>query len=331
MSACLKRWLFFLLLPAIGLAQNPNLGTAGAQFLKIPVGAASVGLGGSCIGLTSDASAVFWNPVGISAVKNNSVHFSHLRWFGMFDLNSVALVHHFEGIGHVGLGLVVFSTDKMEITTETQPNGSGQFFDAQDMAFSLSYSRFLTSNFSAGVSLKYIYQRIWDETAGGVAFDIGTKFFTGYHNIILAMTMSNFGPDLQLDGPNLAIKHDGDPFLNNRLTPARYTTDPYALPLNFQFGVTADLYQSPFFTLRAELDAVHPNDNLEHLQMGGEALFWGQLVLRAGYKFRDDDEKLNLGAGIKSYLGTYLIKLDYAYSMYEILPDVHFISAGFEF
>ncbi|MFC2088043.1 PorV/PorQ family protein [Calditrichota bacterium] len=314
-----------------GFAQNPNLGTSGAQFLKIPIGAQSAALGGAVTGIVDDANAVFWNPAGLSKVKSNAVHFSYMRWFDMFDVNAAAFVRNFESIGTFGIGILVFKTDKMEITTENEPNGTGRFFDAQDISLGLSYSRFLTDYFSAGITLKYIHQRIWDETANGIAFDVGTQYQVEFQNLIIAMSMTNFGADMKMEGPDLSVKYDPDQFLQNRLIPSNYETEYYPLPLNFQFGLSFDVFDSRYLKIRGSVDAVHPNDNNERIQFGAETAVFDRLYLRGGYKLNHDDEDLNFGAGFRSNFGTFLIKIDYAYSFYDILPDVQFISIGLEF
>jgi hypothetical protein len=325
--------LIFSLLAAFPVwAQNPNLGTAGAQFLKIPVGASAAAMGGAFTGMTGDATSVFWNPAGIMAIENSAAHFTYMRWFEMFDFSAVSLVQNFEDIGTIGVGLIVFSTDEMEITTETDPNGTGQFFDAQDMALSLSYARNLTDNFRFGISLKYINQRIWNETANGVAFDIGTQYMIPeFQNMTLAMSMTNFGPDMNMSGPDLSVKYDSDQYLQNRLLPTQMETEDYPLPLNFQFGVAFDVFRSRFISMRGAVDAVHPNDNEERVQFGAEVALFDRLYLRGGMKLNHDDENANLGVGFHESLGDFRLRLDYGYSMYDILPDVHFISAGFEF
>jgi hypothetical protein len=312
-------------------AQNPNLGTAGAQFLKIPVGAKAAALGGSVTGFNGEALTMFWNPAGLTGVSQNSAHFSYMRWFDMFDFNAAGFARNFGPLGVFGFGVIVFSTDEMEVTTENDPNGTGRYFDARDLALSLSYARKLTNRFSAGISAKYIYQRIWNETANGFAFDVGSQFSVDFQNTIIAMSMSNFGPDLRLSGADLNIKYDGDAMYPNRLLPATYETETYPLPLNFQFGVSFDLVQQRFLKIRGAVDAVHPNDNDERLQFGMEAAVFDILMLRAGLKMKHDDEDANFGLGFQRQLGHYLVKLDYGYSLYSVLPDVHFISAGFDF
>ncbi|TFG99976.1 MAG: PorV/PorQ family protein [Calditrichales bacterium] len=312
-------------------AQNPNLGTAGAQFLKIPISARAVALGGAFTAMADDATAVFWNPAGIANIKDNSAHFSYIRWFDMFDVSAASYVHNLGLFGNLGIGVLVFSTEKMEVTTETSPNGTGRFFDAQDMALSLTYSRALTDRFSAGISLKYINQRIWNETANGVAFDVGTQYHLDFQNIVIAMSMFNFGPDLRFAGPDLSVRYDYNTFLQNRLLPSNLETEDYPLPLSFQFGLAFDIYNMQFFTVRGSVDAVHLSDNNELINFGGEVGLYDRLFLRGGYKMTHDDQDYSLGLGVNTFLGSFLMKIDYAYVGYNILPDVHFLSIGFDF
>lgn len=313
-------------------AQNPNLGTSGAQFLQIPVGARASSMGGAYMSLANDASSVFWNPAGISAIRNNAAHFSNLRWFGMFDFNALSVVHNFGEFGNLGVGVIVFSMDKMEVTTESSPNGTGRFFDAQDMAIGLTYSRFLTEQFAVGVTARYIHQRIWNESSDGIAFDIGTQYRLDFRNLTIAMSMSNFGPDLRYDGPDLNVTFDKNNNLPlNRLTPAKLTTDPYPLPLNFQVGIGLEVFNTEFVKMKAGIDAVHPNDNRERVLVGTELSFFDRLALRGGYKYNYDDEDFAFGAGANLPFAGTIISFDYSYTLYDLLPDVTRVSIGIEF
>ncbi len=312
-------------------AANPNLGTAGAQFLKIPVGAQAAAMGGGYIGLVSDASAVFWNPAGMMNVQHHSAHFTHMKWFEMFDVNAAAYVYDAGNLGAFGLGVLVFSMDKMEITTEMSPNGTGRYFDAQDMALSFSYARKLTDQFQVGVGIRYVNQRIWNETANGISFDVGTQYRIDFNNLTVAMSMRNFGPDMRMGGPDLNVKYDGNDNFPNRLLPTNLQTESFPLPLTFQFGLAFDIFHSQFTTLRAAVDAIHPNDNDERLQIGSELSFYDRLFLRGGIKTNHDDEQYNMGFGVNVFYSGLMVKVDYAFSAYNILPDVHMLSVGMEF
>jgi hypothetical protein len=312
-------------------AENPNLGTSGAQFLKIPISARAAAMGGAYVGLCQDATSVFWNPAGILGVKNNSMHFSYFRWFDTFNVNAAAYVYNASNFGTIAASVLMLSVDKMEITTEFSPNGTGQFFDAQDVAFSFSYARNLTDQFRVGLTARYINQRIWNETANGIAFDIGTQYVLSFRNLTLAMCMSNFGQDMKFDGPDLSVQYDANSSFPNRLTSTRLETESYPLPLNFEFGIAIDLFATRFSRGILAIDAVHPNDNRERIHFGTEISFYDRLFLRGGYRMNHDDEQYNLGCGFTVFLGALQLKIDYAYSLYKILPDVNRISLGANF
>jgi len=317
---------------AVQGGQNPNLGTSGAQFLKIPVSAREAGMGGAVVGLTQNISAVFWNPAGLAAVDRTSLQFSHMRWMDQFDFDAVQTAVYYENIGTFAASLIVFGMDKQEITTEEEPNGTGRFFTAQDLAVGLTYSRFLTDRFSFGVTGKYIQQKIWNETASGFALDVGTLYRLDFQNLTIAMRMSNFGQDLRFEGEDLNVIYDKSSGLPlNRLTPAHLVTDDYALPLNFQVGIGLDLWTSEFVKIRGGLDALHPNDNVEQILTGAEVAVFDRFFLRGGYKFNADDENLSFGAGTNFELETIRVEIDYAYSAYDILPAINRFTVGIRF
>ena len=324
-------FLFFLLMP-FSYSQNPNLGTSGAQFLQIPVGAREESMGGAVIGLTDDASSIFWNPAGIVKVKNFQAFFSYTNWFNLFDFNVASFVYNADDIGTFGASMIIFTTDKMEITTETEPNGTGRFFDAGDLALGISYARYLTDRFNVGFSVKYVYQRIWNETAAGFAFDIGTQYKLDFQNLTIAMAMTNFGSDLKYDGPDLDFTYRKDEnFPISRLTPSRLITEEYSLPLNFQVGIGFDVFEYEFVKMKGAIDVTHPNDNSERAHFGSEFSFFDRFFVRTGYKYNYDDQDFTFGAGANLLWAGNAIYFDYSYSLYDILPSIHRIAVKFSF
>lgn len=313
-------------------AQYSNLGTAGAQFLQIPIGARNAALGSAVVGVIDDASSAFWNPAGLANVHSTSLHFSFFNWFKFFDVNAFSLAKNFSDFGTIGVSILVLNMDKMEITTEFEPNGTGRYFDAQDMAIGISYARNLTDRFRFGITAKYVYQRIWNEVANGVAFDVGTQYTLDFNNLTIAMSMTNFGPDLNMTGEDLNVIHDKNTTLPlNRLSPARFVTDDYPLPLHFQVGIAMDLFKSEFVSSKIGFDASHPNDNKERLHFGTEFTFFDLLSIRGGYKYNYDDENFTLGGGVRTVFDDFKIAFDYSFSAFNILPNVHRISLNLEF
>ncbi len=322
-----------ILISAQLAAQYNNLGTSGAQFLQIPVGARQTAMGGASIAYTDDASSIFWNPAGISHVGNVDVHFTSLNWFDLFDLNAAAVAYNLgDNIGVVGIHFNSFTTGKIEITTEKNPNGTGRFYDASDLALGVSYARSLTEQFRVGVSVKYISQRIWNETANGIAFDVGTQYKLDFNNLTIAMSMTNFGPDMKFDGPDLnynILRDESVP--GSRLAPVKLNTEEFSLPLHFQVGIAMDIFKIDFVKMRGAIDVTHPNDNLERVNVGTELSVFDRVFLRGGYRYNYDDEKYTFGAGANLPMGSTLVSFDYAYSIYDILPNVQRISVGVRF
>jgi hypothetical protein len=313
------------------LAQNPNLGTSGAQFLKIPISARAAAMGGAYVSLCQDATSVFWNPAGIAKVKSHSAHFSHTRWFDTFNINAVSYIYNAGSLGALAASVLMLGVDEMEVTTEFSPGGTGLFYDAQDLALGISYGRNLTDRFRVGLTARYIQQRIWNETANGISFDVGTQYQLAFKNLTLAMSMTNFGPDMKFDGPDLNVTYDDNPNFPNRLIPTRLATEYFSLPLNFEFGIAMDLFASQFAKAIIAVDAVHPNDNRERIHFGTEVSFYDRLFFRGGYKLNHDDEQYNFGCGFTAFVSGVLLGFDYAYSVYDILPDVHRVSFGVNF
>jgi long-subunit fatty acid transport protein len=200
-----------------------------------------------------------------------------------------------------------------------------------DMAVSIAYARRLTDAFNVGLTAKYVHQQIWNETANGFAFDVGTQYRLPFKNFVIAMTMSNFGPDMKMAGPDLNVKYDADDYLPNRLVPTNLETESYPLPLNFDFGVSMDVFNSRYLDVRAGVDAVHPNDNDEQIRVGSEISVFDRLYLRGGYRYNSDDEMFNCGVGINVFVAGTLIHADYAFSSYDLLPNVNRVSVGIEF
>jgi hypothetical protein len=314
------------------LAQNPNIGTAGAQFLKIPVGPRASGMGGAFVSNASDASALFWNPAGIVHVKESEISAAYTSWWGGINLNHASFVHTTEDAGSFGISMSLLTMGDMEVTTELQPEGTGQKFDAQDFMVGASYARALTVDFAVGISVKMINQRIWNETASGLAFDIGTQYRIGFRDLTIGMSMMNFGSDMKYDGQDLAVKYDANTQnANNRLAPANLATEDYPLPLHFQIGVSMTVLNTEAMKIQIAADAAHPNDNQERVNVGTEITVLDGFSLRGGYRFGYDLETATFGAGAVVPLGDSDIKFDYSYALYQLLANVHRISIGFTF
>ena len=297
-----------------------KVGTTAAQFLKIGVGARAMGLGGSYTALANDVTSLYWNPAGITNLNNFSFAVSHSEWFADISYDFAGVVLPLSTSDIIALNIVALNTGEQEVTTVIQPEGTGVFYDVSDLAIGLSYARTLTDRFSVGLTVKYIQQNLYNESANTFAVDIGTTLHTGFHDLIIAMSLSNFGGNMKLEGRDLITLSGTNNQVSGSFNPdARLKTEPWPLPLMFRVGIAMDLIggADPFiesemnrFTMA--IDGVHPNDNTEKINLGGEYAWNETLFARLGYKINYDVEKWTFGVGVKVNFGSQRAGFDYA-------------------
>lgn len=335
----------FIILFISGLFHNSysggfsKVGTAVAQFLKIGVGARAAGMGESYAAIANDVSALYWNPAGISNLNSISVGISHSQWLADIYHNYAGMTIPLSESDVIGISAISLSTNEQEVTTVEQPNGTGVFYNVSDIAVGLSYSRVLTDRFSVGITAKYIQQTAYNVSANTVALDIGTYLRTGFHNLVIAMCVSNFGGNMQLEGRDLIILADINRDISGEYNPdARLKTEAYPLPLNFRIGVAMDIVGGRDPIIPADdhrfimaIDGNHPNDNNERVNIGGEYSWSDTFFARLGYKINYDLEKWTFGAGVKIDIGSQKVGFDYAFVDYNALGKVSRFSVELRF
>jgi len=327
----------FLLLSLIDAQSQTKVGTTAAPFLNIGIGPRAVAMGGAFIATANDVSTLYWNPAGVSRMGANGVMFVHSRWFADITYNWAGAMISMGSIGSTGLSLTYLDYGKMEVTTLYEQDGTGEMFSAYDVAFGLTYSYNLTDHFSLGMNVKYINQRIWNSSASAFAVDLGTLFISDFYGLKIGATISNFGTDMQLDGKDLYVLYDPNPDIhgNNDQILAKLKTDEYPLPLLFRIGIAKDFSILDKHRFTIGLDAIHPNDNAEALNFGGEYSFNENVFLRAGYKsifLENSEEGLTLGFGLKFEMANnILINFDYAYQDFNNLRYTQQFGLGISF
>jgi long-subunit fatty acid transport protein len=328
---------FIVLTSFLNVFSQTKVGSTAAPFLNIGVGPRAISMGGGFSATANDVTALYWNPAGISRTENNEAMFAHTNWFADITFNWAGAKVNLGDLGAVGLSVTYLDYGKMEVTTLREQDGTGEFFTAKDMSLALSYAYNLTDRFSIGGSVKYINQSIWNSSASAIAFDLGTLFYSEIFNMRIAATISNFGTDMQLSGKDLLVLYDIDPNIygNNDQILANLRTDSYPLPLLFRVGVALDLLNTPMNKITVGVDALHPNDNSESLNVGAEYTFNNFLALRAGYKnlfLKNSEEGLTLGVGVKyDFYPGFGINFDYAYQDFGILKNTQHFSISVRF
>jgi hypothetical protein len=311
----------------------PNLGGQRAgisafQFLKIGVGARGVAMGESFVASANDASALYWNPAALVQFAKDQAIAAHTEYLVDIKHEFFGAVWHLTAQDAVGASFTSLHMKDMEITTETQPFGTGRYFSFGDIAAGVSYSRKMTDQFSFGATVKYVEETLDVLKMRSVMVDIGTWYWTGLGSARFAVAIANFGSDVaprgtvtQFDGTQLS------------------TFQSFSVPTEFRLGFAVDPVQTDDHMLTSSVQLNHPNDNAENVRFGLEYSFRKTFFVRAGIKRTigqqflgadlTSEESFTLGAGVLVPMGLSDIGADYAFANFNRLGVVHRISLSF--
>jgi len=331
-------------------AEKPNrVGTTAANFLEIGFGPAGIAMGDAYVSVVNNLSAVYWNPAGLAFMENSEAQFILQPWLLDANLSFVAVGVPISGIGTIALNIIHMGYGDMEVTTLSSQDGTGELFDANEFAATLSYGRAITDWFSFGAGIKYISSQIWHVTGSAVAFDLGVIVKTGFlspegkprDGLRIGMSVSNYGTKMRYEGIDLLNPIDilPDENGNYRDVPGKFHLSSWELPLIFRVGVSIKPIVVDNQSLTLAVDALHPNNNGESVNMGMEYGLnmpaFGKLFLRAGYKalFMESTEfGMTLGAGFsRSLLRNSSVRFNYAYRDLGILGSANCFGLGIEF
>jgi len=340
-ASLLGLWLVILLLMS-GLAVMPaeaqlvpNLGGQRAgisafQFLKIGVGARGVAMGEAFVAVTDDASSLFWNPAGLVQTPENQVFVAHTEYVADIRHEYLGAMYHLSDVDVVGIAFTSLHMEDMEITTETQPMGTGRYFGFGDAGIGLSYARKMTDQFSFGATVRYVQETLDALRMRSVMIDLGTYYYTGLGTSRFAVVISNFGADVSPEGITTPL--DGTPV---------ETFQSFSLPTLFKLGFAMDPVLTEEHRVTASVQLNHPNDNAENVRLGVEYAWQNTFFLRGGVKRtigqrllgadETSEESFMLGAGFRATTSVSTITADYAFAEFGRLGSLHRFSVAFTY
>ena len=306
-------------------AVNSNAGTSAYTFLKIGTGAKSQALAGAFVGLADDETALYYNPAGLTAVsgksyelyddlldkpaqtrKNNRFTASYINYLLDFQYGFVGYVRDIDEKTSAGISIAY-----QNYGTFNRLNSIGDktgTFGASDMAIGLTYSKGIRRGLSIGATGKFIYEKIDTYSSNGLGLDLGLMYLAGKHTRI-GLAVTNFGA--QLSG--LTETHK----------------DP--LPTKVALGMSHQLRGLPL-TFASEVGK--PFDNDFYFSLGLEVVSLKPFYFRMGWSTAGKDYRIgtdnDILAGFAGGFGySYLAyTLDYSYSSYADLGNVHRVTLG---
>ncbi len=313
-------------------AQNKKLAQTGMKFLSANIDARAGALGTALTSLEGGSSMMFHNPAGMArqtAFADASL--GYMTWIADIKYSYAgASFAPFDGrYGVIGVNVVNVNYGEFFGTIRAD-NQLGYIetgvFAPHAMSIGLSYATALSDKFSIGGNIKYANQFIGpnytsidaqgnmvskDSEIDVFVFDFGLIYKTGFKSLSFGMVVKNFSEELV------------------------YEEEQFQLPLTFKIGVSMNLFDllenvdHDLHGMLLSVDAIHPRDFSEQINLGLEYNFMNMAALRAGYIFPADEQSYTLGAGIKQSFAGYSIGVDYAYTPFGIFDPVHRVSLMF--
>ncbi len=302
-------------------------GTTGADQLLIPVGARSIATSGAFVSNTLGAEAIYYNPAGLDPAGRSEAMFSYMKYIGDLNISYFAAVANLGSLGSFGLSFKSIDFGNIDVTTNSEPDGTGSTYSPDYYVLGLSYSKIITDRVSAGANFKLIHEGIMNTTANGFAVDFGVQYRFN-QNFTLGVTVMNIGTNMRYSGPDLQVK-TSIPSSNPSSQAAAYepVTEEFQIPAYFMLSAA---YK---YDINAEnnvlLGATFKSNNAleDQLNFGAEYSFSNMFFVRAGYDFllQNADEYIygiSAGAGINYMMaGNLGFTLDYAFRDVKDFPE----------
>jgi hypothetical protein len=301
------------------------------KFLSVTNDARVSALGDAITAVEGNSFSMFFNPAGMARQKSfMSMSLGQTQWIA--DINYLYGSASFTPFDRkFGVfGLTVSTVDYGDIIgTRIQGKSFVETgtFSPTAMSFGVGYAKELTDKFSIGGNVKYVRQSLGshnvqsqnsqemidkDFSANVMAFDLGILYKTGYKNLNFGMSIRNFSQEVKFEEENSQ------------------------LPLTFKIGLSFDFadlmaVDREDHSLLMAVDAVHPRDYYEQVNVGFEYSFMESFSVRAGYVTPHDEMGINAGFGLKQEIMSTEVALDYAYTSFGVFDNVHRFTLKFAY
>ncbi len=313
-----------------GFGQD-KLAQTGMKFLSVGTDARASAMAEAVTAVEGYSSSMFFNPAGMASLKS-FVNFSlgQTRWIADIDHNFASVAISPFGGDYGVLGFTIQSVDYGELQETIRADNEQGFldlgtFEPTAIAVGIGYARALSEKFSVGGDVRYVRQDLGssavdfdadgnvlklDNAVDVFAFDFGILYRTGFRSLNFGMTVRNFSREI------------------------RYQKESFQLPLTFKLGISMDVADilptdNEMHSILLSVEASHPRDYAEQLNIGAEYTFMQIVSLRGGYLFNNREYDYTLGFGLQKSAGRFHLGLDYAYTSFEPFDNVQRFSLQF--
>ncbi len=293
-----------------------KLAQAGMDFLNVTTDPRAEAMGEAVTSLDGNSNSMFFNTAGMARITNAAeISVGQVDWIaGIKHFFASAAFAPFSGeYGVIGFNFRSVNYGDLEETIIA--NNAQGFLDVgtfSPTAFSagIGYAKALSDKFSIGGNINYVTQNLGasitninsdgsyvktGEELNVVSFDFGMLYRTGFKSLSFGMDVRNFAREL------------------------KYVQETFGLPLIFNLGISMNVLDmwnidSKSQSLTVAVDATHPRDFPEQVNVGAEYTFMQIVSLRAGYMFNNNVYCIAGGVGVHENIGGVNLGIDYSWT-----------------
>ena len=294
----------------------------GMQFLSVSMSPRAAAMADAMVASVDVGSmAMFYNPAAMATLEGGDLNVGTFEWIADINYNGASIGFTPSGGRYGTFAVTAVSVDYGDIEGTIRSSNEQGYekigtFSPTALALGFGYARSFSDRFSVGGGVRYVHQDLGssvmdsdrttqENSVSTPVFDFGVLYRTGFRSLNLGMAARNFSPTVT------------------------YEEEAFETPLLLTAGASMDMLDVFAPTMSANhgllinAEAGHPRSYDEQVRIGGEYQFMNILFLRAGYAFPNDEQGLNLGAGVNVDVSGLSFGADYAYSQFGDLGDVN--------
>jgi len=281
-------------------------GEAGAYQLLMNPWARSSGLHGLNSASTRGVESMRVNVAGLAYVDQTQIVLARSIWFQGSE-TSVTAVGFGQKMGESGvLGVSMMSTGlgDINVTTTSNPEGTGATYSPSLFNLGLAYSREFSNSIRGGATIRLINESISDVSATGVCIDAGIMYTAGDNDEVrFGISLRNVGTPMTMSGDGLSFTGqaiEGDHTLTQTSLAAKYE-----LPTMLNIGGAYDFLIGEKNRLTLMGNFISNSFTKDVLGAGLEFSLLDRFMLRGAYRFEanvfddfDEQGRTNVHTGL---------------------------------
>jgi len=193
---------------------SSQAGTSGGNFLKLGADARAAGMGGAVRAAVDDATAIYWNPAGLSGLRYRHATMTHSASYQSTFMDFIAYAQPVESpfgkqtgrerdlrpdqLGTLAVAVLYQNSGSIaEIDNTAAPTGNS--ITPQDFAVFIGWGATVARGLDVGLGLKYVTSKIHTSASTGAA-DLGMRWRTwlpGEFPYALSLSAQNIGGQLK--------------------------------------------------------------------------------------------------------------------------------------